>query len=192
MHTVHVLVTPADSSEQATSKALTWLDEYPDPWWDWYEIGGRWDPFFTPGAFPGIAAGAEGNVIAVNNELSREVFSMISERQQRVWDDLRSKVTGVDLDGADHEKFLAETGEILAIENFSELQPLDSRIVTSAGMWFYYTNRLSDLLRGNWSADSAGILTHSNAYAPTNVRVMQEAVAQRSEGHYFIAVDFHF
>ena len=48
MHKGIIMLTKANSKEQALTKIKEYIEEYKDNVWDWYQIGGRWSQTLAP------------------------------------------------------------------------------------------------------------------------------------------------
>lgn len=189
MHVLHLLFTEADSVEHAREKTVAWCDNYLNAWFDWYEIGGRWNGFLADYQ---DGTHTDTNVVQITEQNKEPLLTQLRDRQQQRWAELTSQLTGVGLAEPQFRRFVQETAEVLSEQNLSNLDPEDARVVTSAGMWFYHADRCEKLLTGQWYFDSGCVLVNSQEYSASRVETIEKAIDNSSGTFWAVAVDFHF
>ena len=218
MHVVHILAAYADphTCDDGTVQAL--LDEYSasDTWWDWFEVGGRWDGYFAQWLPELSGALANSNVLPVPLFPSEALQALegIQRTRNEVFLSHRDKLTGAvvhdsagSMDGhlfglpvsdskeaadrqtAVNQGYAAEWQTVLTTESLNDL----------TGQWLmslYYARRVVDMVEGRWHSDA-----YFHSLVPevgsledvmNAIRGGQSLMSESGVPLCLIAVDFHF
>lgn len=212
MHTVHLIAVEYDvrdtegrpcaalSPETVSRLVDDAMPTSPEPWWDYYSVGGRWAGFFdgadylTFHANPTVFAEALREVGARQDDRFRGFRDHITGAQVGV-SDLSGHVFGlpVERDEAAAARATATNRasreawhRVLAAQTIEELET-----DFDAQMALYRVNRLVALVEGRWNPDSMFYDTINTTAHPGELgrQLLQN---QPDHGLALVAIDFHF
>lgn len=209
MHVLHFVLVKTENPEPRETLA-TILGSESGYWWDWYEVGGRWDGVLL-NDFPNLKL-EDKNVLPLK-DYPVEGLKIIQEChliQERTFVDARAKILGTPVavagdnghvfgipiartqDIADEEtrenQLYADTWQKLLLAPSLEAVQKDPNV----GMLSYYMGRAMDLVSGRWTFDSAFFdSAWGNADALRTLEELRAKSAEELDGYYLIAVDFH-
>lgn len=203
MHTVHLIALEYDPAVKLNDKAVTELladalDGNSD-WWDYYELGGRWE---------GYLDGRNFTTLVENPIKFEEILRSARAKQNSNFRRMRDEITGAavavaDLEGhifglpvAQDEAVAARMTEankeskaawlrVLATDNLDDID-MDG----NAMMALYRMRRLVNLADGRWNPDS---IFYDCINGTANPTYLLQQVREEGEHHVVLAaVDFHF
>lgn len=210
MHVLNFILVKTENPEPRETLG-TILNSGGEAWWDWYEIGGRWDGVLISD-YPHLKL-EDRNVLPIR-DYPVEAMKIIEEChriQERTFVDARAKVLGtpVTVTGnnghvfgipvartkeiADEEtkenKLYAETWQKMLIAPSLEAVQKDPNV----GMFSYYMGRMIDIVSGRWTADSAYFdSAWGNADALRSLEELRSKPVEELGDFYLVAVDFHY
>ena len=88
MHKGVIILTQANSKEEALGNVENFLESYEGEVWDWYQIGGRWNNTLAPKDKLNLF-NEQANLILVRNEqgwLSQQEIDDKQEQLQKIWE----------------------------------------------------------------------------------------------------------
>lgn len=216
MHTLHIVAVDTcteDGDQDAIALVQQFLDSDGPRWWDWYEIGGRWDGHFGQ-CFPETGTS---NVLSLRRHPTqfRAALQAAGLQQNEAFLNHRDSLTGATvrhLDGVDGHLL----GEPVASDAYradaltranqgtqqawaslmaaQDLPSVSQQMTHGLLMATYAADRVNDLVMGNWCPDS---YFYSYDYGSANAAAYLsdwDSHTNRQEGTdtCLVAVDFHF
>lgn len=185
-----------------------------DPWWDWYEVGGRWSGYFAR-SFPHLASTlASGDVlpIAAHPAETMTALDTLQQSQDGRFLECRDHITGATVYPSDGSMtgYLfgmpvavdAEAAERVTAGNqetardWQEVLSARSLLSVPPGlhMSMYYARRLCDLVDGVWCPDSLfyDTLEMTSRLSYSRAEIEQRLTSGTAKDLALVAVDFHY
>lgn len=208
MHVVQVVGVRCQGDAETTVESLLADLSSRGMWFDWFEIGGRWDGFF---AVQHPDAGLEnGNVLSFSThpELVREELGKIRRQQNETYLSVRDAVLGNAVEQVDNArghilgfpvvddpavaarltKYNRDVAEgwkaILNAPSLNEARTADPTFTAA-----YEVNRLIDMCHETWNSDSGYVDLDNES---TRVDYLLEDLGKPDISTHLVAVDFHF
>jgi hypothetical protein len=210
MHVVHLLAVTAESAEDAIKIVDSNLGatEEGSTWWDWYEIGGRWDGFL--GEF---SEGATNVLCCTDKEGARKALEWVARSQNYAWREVRDLMTGrqVSPDEAPEYIFGIPTGsspeqrqhwaDRTSEQNAESKELLDQMLASDevpnpgwgGGVGWLVPWRIKQgmkLAQGEWYSDSH--FWDVEAYTARPDEVLDGLDDGTADSTYLVVVDFHY
>jgi len=194
MHTLHLILVQAEDEEDAITTVISILDSLPEgQWWDWYEVGGRWNDCLDGK-----------NAMPSNHPDFDTILKNINEQQNRTFRELTACATGRTVTedeipdtifGLPVSDKTFTTGRIneqnsgyaATIQEMLHADSLDEArdIPFIDQMAFWHLGKLVKLVTDSWFSDSW--------YCDIDEWTCDPRKATERDGATFlVAVDFHF
>lgn len=200
----------ADDPARAVEQALEEFMGRGTTWFDWFQIGGRWDGHFTE-TFPGLGVG---NVLswAQHEQEIRQVLRDLGVRDNETYLSKRDAVLGTPVsyvegtvghvlaepvvDDAGWAQRLTDANretarawqDVLAAGSLSE-----ARARSGVEMAAFYVERMMKMLMGEWSSDcSFCLIDEEDGFVSSTDPLRFAETATARDAGYLVAVDFHF
>jgi hypothetical protein len=200
MHVLHLILIEADEAEDITDESLPFY-EGESHWWDWFEIGGRWN-----GCLDGK------NVLPLSDVANaREALEGVIIRQEAEFTDMQRKLSGAPITKADapdyvfglalpdKDGYVGRTNEANAATARAFRDVLSAPSLAAAhavmaetphSLIGYYIERFGKFIDGDWTPDSG--FWDSVDYTANPKSALAKLGTEDAEGLFLVACDFHY